>query len=199
MECGQTFLGSLPAGVPPGAFGVRVMAFTGLASGKYHLSKRNIRHILQDVFHFPLGLGSIAKTEALVEAALARPVKEAKASVQAQPVVHMDETGWNQGGQKRWMWAAVTAMVAIYAIRVSRGACVVAELLGTAFKGIVISDRWSAYNGLKAALRQLCWSHLKRDFTKIAERVGASAAIGTQLLEATRASSNSGTPSATAS
>jgi transposase len=187
VECGQSYLGTLPPGVPAGLLGPRAMAIVALFSGKFHLSKRNIEEVLEDLFGLPLGLGTISNTEARVEAALEKPVEEAKAFVQAQAVVHMDETGWNQGGQKRWMWTALTAAVAVFAIRASRGAAVVAELLGGAFRGVLVSDRWSAYAWLDAARRQLCWSHLKRDFTRIAQRAGASAAIGTQLLDVTRA------------
>jgi len=187
QECGQTYLGSLPPGVPPGLLGPRAMAITALLSGKFHLSKRHTEDLLEDLFGLSLGLGTISKTEARVEAALAKPVEEAKAFVQAQAVVHMDETGWSQGGQKRWMWTALTATVAVFAIRASRGAAVVAELLGAAFRGFLVSDRWSAYAWLEAARRQLCWAHLARDFARIAERAGASAAIGTGLLDATRA------------
>jgi transposase len=163
------------------------MAAVALLSGKFHLSKRHIEETLEDLFGLPLALGTVSNTEARVEAALAKPVEEARAFVQAQAVVHMDETGWNEGGQKRWMWTALTSAVAVFAIRASRGAQVVAELLGTAFRGFLVSDRWSAYTWVDAARRQLCWSHLKRDFVRIAERAGAAAAIGAELLEATRA------------
>ena len=185
--CGQTYRAALPPAVPPGMLGPRAMAAVALLSGKFHLSKRNIEETLKDLFGLPLALGTVSNTEARVEAALAKPVEEAKAFVQAQAVVHMDETGWNEGGQKRWMWTALTSTVAVFAIRASRGAKVVAELLGAAFRGFLVSDRWSAYSWVDAARRQLCWSHLKRDFIRIAERGAASAAIGTELLEATRA------------
>lgn len=185
-DCGRRYPGALPPGIPLGMLGPRAMAIVALFSGKFHLSKRNIEEILEDLFGLPLGLGTVSNTEARVEAALRGPVEEAKAFLQAQAVVHMDETGWRQGGEKRWMWTALTSAVAVFAIRASRGAKVVAELLGEAFRGLLVSDRWSAYNWLDAARRQLCWSHLTRDFTRIAERAGASAALGTELLEATR-------------
>jgi len=57
------------------------------------------------------------------------------------------------------------------------------SLLGYDFKGILTSDRYGAYNWLEVASRQVCWAHLKRDFIQIAERTGASAELGTALLE----------------
>lgn len=68
----------------------------------------------------------------------------------------------------------------------SRSQAVCTQLLGDAFTGILGSDRFSAYNGLDIAKRQLCWAHLKRDFTRIAERVGVAGELGKALLEQQR-------------
>jgi transposase len=38
-------------------------------------------------------------------------------------------------------------------------------LIDDAFAGVVGSDRFSAYNSLDPERRQVCWSHLRRDFT----------------------------------
>ena len=47
----------------------------------------------------------------------------------------------------------------------------------------VISDRHGAYTWLDLTQRQVCWAHLKRDFTQIAERTGVSGELGQALLE----------------
>jgi len=44
------------------------------------------------------------------------------------------------------------------------------------------SDRWSAYNWLPVCSRQLCWSHLRRDFQAFVEGGGESRRIGEALL-----------------
>ncbi|WP_259719747.1 transposase [Synechococcus sp. CS-1328] len=46
----------------------------------------------------------------------------------------------------------------------------------------VVSDRFSAYNHLLLEQRQLCWAHVIRDLTAIAERPGANAEFGSELL-----------------
>jgi len=38
-------------------------------------------------------------------------------------------------------------------------------LIGDEFAGVVGSDRLTAYNSLEPERRQVCWSHLRRDFT----------------------------------
>ena len=52
------------------------------------------------------------------------------------------------------------------------------------FDGVVISDRYAAYNYFTSDKRQICWAHLKRDFTRISEKQEPIIArIGKGLLE----------------
>jgi transposase len=55
-------------------------------------------------------------------------------------------------------------------------------LLGDA-KGLLGTDRYSAYTFWPSVDRQLCWAHLKRDFTAISERGLDSERLGNSLLE----------------
>src|SRR5215218_4714809 len=59
-----------------------------------------------------------------------------------------------------------------------RGGAVMDALLGSAFAGVVGSDRWSAYRRFPAERRALCYAHLKRDFQALVDRGGAAAPIG---------------------
>jgi hypothetical protein len=43
---------------------------------------------------------------------------------------------------------AVTSWVTVFAVRMSRGGLVARELLGEAFAGIVVTDRYSAYKSM---------------------------------------------------
>ena len=180
--CGTSTTAPLPDGVPRGAFGVRIGALVSLFTGAYRISKRNVRDLLEDCFGVDLALGSVCPLEQATSEAVAIPVEEARAYVQAQPVVNMDETGWRQGNRRAWLWTAVTSLVSVFLIRASRGSKVVHELLGQTFKGVVGSDRWSAYSFLPLRRRQVCWGHLKREFQAFVDRGGPSAPIGQALL-----------------
>jgi len=125
----------------------------------------------------------VSNVEARVSEAIEKTVEETKLFIREQPVAHMDETGWKVRGKKAWLWTAVTSSVVVFAVRFSRGSKVVKEMLGELFRGVLVSDRWSAYNWLDPTRRQLCWAHLMRDFFKISERSGEAGKIGTQLLE----------------
>lgn len=182
-RCGRQHWGEIPKGVPAGMLGARAMAVVALLSGKYHLSKRQVAEILEDLLGTAVSLGTVSNTEARVSEALAEPVAEAKTFVQQQAVVHADETGHKVGGKKAWMWVAATTWVSVFLIRCSRGAEVAKELLGENFRGWLVSDGWHAYTWVEVLRRQLCWAHWERDITKIAERGERSEEIGNAILE----------------
>jgi transposase len=85
-------------------------------------------------------------------------------------VAHLDETSWRQGAKRAWRWVAVTSFVTVFLVRMSRGGRVARELLGEPFSGILVTERSSAYNGYPGQWRQVCRSHLLRDF-RVADAV----------------------------
>ena len=183
--CGSHYFGDLPIGVPNIMLGARAIATVGSLSGEYRMSKRLKVKLFSDYFSIPLSVGTLSNAEKIVSAALEQPVAEAHQHVKAQNSVHCDETSHKRKGGKMWMWVAVVALVAVFMIRTKRDTLSAQQLLGENFRGIVISDRYSAYNWLEITRRQLCWAHLKRDFTKISERSGEAGQIGEQLLACT--------------
>lgn len=180
--CQRRSRAPLPEGVPKGAFGPRLQAMVALLAGRYHLSKRDSRELMRDFFKVNICLGTVSRLEKRCSSAIAGPVEDAKVYVQQQAACHLDETGWRELNQRAWLWVAASKRVTVFLIQSSRGGKVAKQLLTEDFRGIVHSDRWSAYNWLPVAQRQLCWAHLKRDFQAFAERPGPSAAIGEQLL-----------------
>jgi transposase len=179
--CGMVTRAPLPEGVPERTFGPRLQALVALLSGAYRLSKRNIQQLLADCFGVQMALGSICALERATSEALQGPVTEARRSLQQQPVVHVDETGWREANQRAWLWVAVTHTVTVFLIRLSRGSQVAKELVGKAFAGVLVSDRWSGYRWVPMKRHQLCWSHLIRDFRQVAEAGGSAGAIGEAL------------------
>jgi transposase len=153
-----------------------------LLSGAYRLSKREIEKVMSDVFNVEMSLGTVCNLENATSKVLEAPVEEAKEYVKSQPVAFLDETGWREAKKKAWMWTAVTSLVTVFVIRFSRGAIVAKELIGETFEGYLHSDRWTGYNWFPLKMRQLCWSHLKRNFQKLVDRGGESAKIGKALL-----------------
>jgi transposase len=180
--CGTVTRVPWPAGVPSGTYGPRAHATVALCTGVYHLSKRMTQQLMEEVFGLPVSGGTISQLEQATTAALAAPVEEARTYVHQQVVAHLDETRWREGNKQAWLWMAVTTWVTVCVVRLSRGGQVARELLGETFAGILVTDRYSAYNWYPVRWRQLCWAHLLRDFAAIRDRGGASAELGEALL-----------------
>ena len=178
--CGHRTRAELPAGVPTGQFGSRLLATTGLLTGAFHLSKRTVRVILRDLFGVEMSLGAVSGCEATVSEALMTVVTEAHEWAQEQRTANTDETGWRERRRLAWLWVMVTRGVTIFKIQRRRNREAARWLLGK-FRGILNSDRWAAYN-IHTGLRQLCWAHLLRDFTAIGEVAGPAGHIGRRLL-----------------
>jgi hypothetical protein len=144
------------------------------------------------MFGICMSVGSVNKLRQEASAAVAGCVDEAKQYVQQQPIVGADETSFNQGNidggnpkqRQAWLWVAVTPLVVLFEIGLTRCTQAAQNLLGEKFGGMLNSDRHRAYNWVDLGRRQLCWAHLRREFIKISERSGVSQELGTALVKA---------------
>jgi transposase len=168
--CGGETRADLPPDVPTGAFGPRLQATVAVLSGRYRLSRREVASVCADVLGAPVAVGSVDNLCQATAGALAAPVGEIAAAVEAAPVAHADETGWRRAGRRCWLWVAAAPTATLFAVAASRGSAVVKRMLGEGFAGHVVSDRWAAYGWVGDDRRQLCWAHLKRAFRGLAER-----------------------------
>jgi len=180
--CGHRTTAQLPVGVPAGDFGPRLMALVALWSGTYHLGKRAIEQILLDLCGVEMSLGSITACERTVSEAVAVPVEEARRYVEASAVANADETGWKEKSKKAWLWVAATPLVAVFLVHAKRNADAARALLGV-FAGILSTDRWKVYGQWAIDKRQVCWSHLMRDFQFISEHRGLAGKIGAEMVK----------------
>ena len=139
--CGEASRAPWPKGVPSGTYGPRVQAMVALCTGAYRLSKRTTHQVMDEVFSVPMSVGTISLLEQATTEALAAPREEAHTYVHEQEVAHLDETSWRQGGKRAWLWVAVTSLVTVFVVRLSRGGQVARELLGETFSGILVTDR----------------------------------------------------------
>ena len=188
--CGQKTRSILPSKFPSTGYGDRLAAIVAWLSGEHRQSHRMVKSLLMNLFGIEISRGSINRLRQQMSEAIAEAVEEAQDYVQGQQMLHGDETGFSQGNgdglnpqrRKGWLWVLATPLVKVFEISLSRGQDIAKALVGEKFKGIFISDRYSAYNWLKVEQRQLCWAHIKRDLTAISQRPGISQEIGEALL-----------------
>jgi transposase len=192
--CSSSTCATLPADVEASSYGPRLSALVGLLGSAFPLSFSKTQSLLVQLLGIEMSRGAIAKVRERISATLEQPMQEALDLARQQPVAYVDETGaptgnadgGNPTGKRGWQWVMVTGVVTVFLQGLSRSAAAAIELLGHGFGGIVVSDRFSAYNHLPLEQRQLCWAHLIRDLAAIAERPGANAEFGAQLLELQR-------------
>ena len=167
--CQRVVEAERPADVPSGAFGPRLVSLAALLNGRYRLSKREVGELLADVFEVPMSDASVVGACEHVSAALEAPYAEAQAAVEAASHANVDETGWKQGAQRRWVWVAVTTLLTLFRVALTRQRVELTALLGDAYRGRITSDRFSVYAGLSVERRQVCWAHLKRDLRALSQ------------------------------
>jgi hypothetical protein len=191
VACGTVTRAVMPADVEVVGYGPRLTAIVGYMAIQFGASMRKTATAMSDLFGVQMAHSTVESMRHEQSVAVAPAVEEALEYVRAQPVALADETGFMQGngdgrnpGKLRaWMWVAVTRLVVVFRITLSRSAEDAKALLGADFAGYLISDRYGGYAWVQTCKRQLCWSHLLRDFVKISERAGASGRIGKCLLE----------------
>ena len=177
-RCGKVTRAELPREVAGSCFGGRLVALLSFMTGACHVSRRNAQEIATDILGIPISLGTVSNLEAEVSEALAEPYAEAAQEVQNARTKNVDETGYRHESKRCWLWVAATAIVAIFCVHKRRSREGLKALLGETIQGILTSDRYSVYSKLVNEVRQVCWSHLKRDFKKLADRDGKGAPFG---------------------
>jgi transposase len=181
-RCGAETSEAIPMDVLQHGFGPRMTALVGYLSGRCRLSKRQIVEFGDEVLGLPISAGGVCSVEQDVSAALAAPYEEVASAVRAAPVVNADESGWREDKKLAWLWVGVTSVAIVFRVARGRGAAIAQELLGEKFAGLLVTDRWSAYNWVSTLRRQLCWAHLLRDFQGMIDRGGVGGTLATQLL-----------------
>ena len=167
-ECGKATQAELPPEAQ-GHFGPQLTALIAYLTVVCRMPRRVVREVLEQVLAIPLSLGSIQNSWEEASEAVAEPCAELEKQLPYEPVVNSDETGYRTSGEKRWMWALVTANFVFYKIAASRGAEVLVELLGEVFAGILCSDRCASYLKYHKGKGQFCWAHFKRNILGIQE------------------------------
>jgi transposase len=181
-NCGVTTCGDLPAGVPKGCFGPYLQAVLASLAGGYRLSKRQIQQLVGDLFGLSIATGMVSKLERQSASVLEAPYNELALEVHDAPVVGIDDTSWREDRRTAQLWVVVTAMTTVFTIAAKRSAAVAKAVLGSKPAQVVTSDRHSSFEWIDPASRQMCWSHLERDFQAMIDRGGAGETTGRALL-----------------
>lgn len=156
---------------PQGRMGVRLCSLIAYLRTSLRLPVRLIKEYLHTVHQLSISTGEIVGL--MHRVAEAPPVQQAVHQVQEQirrsPIVHGDETVWREEGHNGYVWLFATPQgERYYEYDHSRAGAVAKRILGTDFKGTLVSDFYAAYNDF-AGEHQRCWAHLLRDLHSLKE------------------------------
>jgi transposase len=181
--CGAVTRANWPVGVARTSFGPRAQAIVGYLTGRLGASHRDVVEAMGVLYGLPLSTGSVAAIQRQVSATLTAPVDETRRFVCQQKAQYVDETGWRETGQRKWLWVNATAEVTAFHLLDGRSADDARQVINQSARGVVATDRYCSYNWLASRRRQVCWAHLARDFQAMVERGGESEQTGRALLK----------------
>jgi transposase len=176
----------LPVEIAGSGFGPRLQAAVVTLTARHRISRRGICELARDLFGVELCTGAVDAICQRASDALAGPHCHLQDWVPDQGAVHVDETGWRTGGEGRALWTASTPEATFLQIAERCNREQFNALVGTEYAGIVISDRWSGYEHRDPNQRQVCWSHIQRDFRRHSEGPAEQKTFGERGLELTR-------------
>jgi transposase len=184
--CGRALRAELPAGVPRGCFGPKLEAAIASLTVRNCLSRRQLVELMEELFGCPIAVGTVDAILSRTAETLEPVYEDLLEQTRASGALNIDETGWYLSGEPRTLWGAFSKQTAVLRIAPDRGKQHLHGLIGDGFVGVVGSDRFSAYNSLAPERRQVCWSHLRRDFTFHADLgLGSQETFGLDGLEVT--------------
>jgi transposase len=172
----------VPEQIAASPFGPRLQAALVTLTAAYRVSRRGVTELARDLFGVALSTGTADAICQRASDALAGPHLQLQDWVLDQGAVHVDETGWRTRGEGCALWTATTPQATFLQIAEHCNREVFNALIG-AYAGIVVSDRWNGFSHLDPTHRQVCWSHLQRDFRRHADGLAEQKTFGEQGLE----------------
>lgn len=184
--CGETTCAPLPAGVPVGQSGPKLVAFVALLMACFRQSKRRTSLFVTSILNIPCCPSLTVKQQTIATQALQPAYAELVAALPTQPHLNGDESPTKEGPVKSWLWTFVAKTFTVFALRGSRAATTIGELLGETFAGVMNCDRAKMY--WRCGRLQWCWAHLKRDFQALIDNQDHQVKrLGHDLMRPTKA------------
>jgi transposase len=164
-RCGKRVLPQ-PVGLEAGRmercrFGPRLIAAIATMATVERLPGRLIQDRLKREYGLTISHGGIIGLLQRMAAAGQPAYEQLQQEIRASPVVHADETGWREDGQRTTVWTVSTSrLVSVHHGRRTNAA--IDGILGADFGGTIVADCYAAYNHFLGP-KQRCWAHLVRD------------------------------------
>jgi transposase len=165
-DCGHQTRRPVPDWMYSG-IGENLQAKIAYFTAEAKLTRRTLKMILDELYHIPIGLGTIQNRLEDSSEILKPSCDELENELAKQKVVNIDETSFSHNKTLAWLWVFIASSFAFFTLQKKRSSKVLKKVLGNAFDGIIICDRFSAYikyhKDRARGLMQFCWAHIIRD------------------------------------
>lgn len=186
-EQGQRFVGEFPKGVTsPIQYGAGVKAHAVYLSQYQLLPYKRIEEYFFEQLDIPISAGSVfnfnEQASAWVKSTGAEEVIK-QALQTTHQALHVDETGINIGGKRRWLHGASTKWWTYFYPHEKRGKVAMddADILPH-FNGVLCHDHWKPYYQYTQCQHALCNAHHIRELERAWEQDGMQWAKALQTL-----------------
>jgi transposase len=168
--CGTKVEAPLTEALPKATLGLRLTLLTAFLHYALGMTTRNICVWLRTFCQFQVTPGGLVLNWQRLAELLTSIYENLANAARLSAVLNVDESGWRIGGRTAWIWCFTSKTLAYYILNPSRAGPVVKKVLGSFFKGILVTDFFGAYNRIKAFAKQKCVIHLLREVKQVSLR-----------------------------
>lgn len=168
--CGTKVEAPLTEALPRATLGLRLTLLSAFLHYALGMTTRNICAWLGTFCQFKVTPGGLVLNWQRLAELLTPIYDELAKAARLSAVLNADESGWRIGGRTAWIWCFTSKTLAYYVLTPSRAGPVVKKVLGSFFKGILVTDFFGAYNRIKAFAKQKCVVHLLREIKQVSLR-----------------------------
>lgn len=172
IECGKE---QSATAVPRGQMvilGSRVKSQVLYLSLILHMSFRDIERYVWNMYQLTVSAGEIAYIQKESAKQLLPFYNGIKERLNEQESTNVDETGWQSGKEKQYVWGRSSPTIPDVLIHIGNRGRGNADIILNGFSGCVVSDCYGAYKNLHTRLNgiehQICWVHILREAKEIA-------------------------------
>ncbi|MEO0645072.1 MAG: IS66 family transposase [Cyanobacteria bacterium J06650_10] len=145
--------------------GPRALGLAATLNKDLKLTMRKSTQVLNQLLGLTLSPGGLSQALDRVAGQVEGDYEQTLETLRASEVIHTDETGWWVGGSGYTLWVYTNKDSTYYQVVSSRNRATAEAILGKDFKGVLVSDCLSVYDGIEGE-QQKCYAHHLKALSK---------------------------------
>ena len=157
-RCRRAVMQAAPDEIPHAPIGPVAKSVALFLRYRIGVPYRKVQTILHDLFGLACVPASLVGFDRTVVHKASAIYDDLREKIRSSAVVHADETSWRNDGLGHYVWYAGNDDLAFFHIDRHRSADVAKAIFGPNFSGILVRDRYAAYNDI--GIYQSCLAHI---------------------------------------